>query len=90
MFLDKRQPAYIGGLLEMATNASIRSGKILTKALRTGEPQNEAAVGEDFFAALYSDEDRLELFLRAMQGIQQGPFHGARRMHRPVERKRPV
>ena len=74
LFLDKRQPAYIGGLLEMANERLYPFWGNLTKALRTGEPQNEAAVGEDFFAALYSDEDRLELFLRAMQGIQQGAF----------------
>ena len=29
----------------------------LTEALRTGEPQNEAKEGGDFFAALYADPD---------------------------------
>ena len=31
----------------------------LTEALRTGEPQNEAKRGEDFFEALYADPERL-------------------------------
>jgi precorrin-6B methylase 2 len=74
LFLDKRRPTYIGGLLEMANERLYAFWGNLTKALRTGEPQNEAAVGEDFFAALYSNEDRLELFLRAMQGAQLGPL----------------
>ena len=48
----------------------------LTEALRTGQPQNEAKTGGgDFFGALYADEQRLEEFLRAMQGIQMGNFH---------------
>src|SRR4051794_17326128 len=47
----------------------------LAEALRTGLPQNESkdATG-DFFGALYADEDRLEGFLRAMEGIQKGNF----------------
>jgi hypothetical protein len=74
LFLDKGQPTYIGGILEMANERLYPFWGNLTRALRTGEPQNEAAAGEDFFATLYSDEDRLELFLRAMQGVQLGPF----------------
>ena len=47
----------------------------LTEALRTGEPQNEIKGGaDDPFAVLYADEQRLDVFLRAMQGIQMGNF----------------
>jgi cyclopropane fatty-acyl-phospholipid synthase-like methyltransferase len=47
----------------------------LTDGLRTGEPQNEIKRGgHDLFSALYSDERRLEQFLRAMQGAQLGNF----------------
>ena len=74
-FLDKNSPAYIGGLLEMADSRLYGFWGNLTEALRTGEPQNEIKAGaDDPFAVLYADEQRLEVFLRAMQGIQMGSF----------------
>ncbi len=74
-FLDHRSPAYLGGILEMANSRLYRFWEHLTEALRTGQPQNEAkTAGRDFFGALYADEQRLEEFLRAMQGIQTGNF----------------
>ena len=74
MFLDKRSPAYLGGILEMANSRLYGFWGNLTEALRTGQPQNEAKGGGDFFGTLYADEERLEEFLRAMQGIQMGNF----------------
>ena len=44
----------------------------LTEALRTGEPQNEAKHGENFFATLYADEHRLKSFLKGMTGLSHG------------------
>jgi SAM-dependent methyltransferase len=44
----------------------------LTEGLRTGAPQNEAKDGEDFFATLYADQDRLAQFARAMSAISVG------------------
>lgn len=74
-FLDKNSPAYIGGLLEMANSRLYGFWADLTPALRTGEPQNEMKRGKaNLFEALYADEQRLEQFLRAMQGIQMGNF----------------
>jgi precorrin-6B methylase 2 len=74
-FLDKASPAYLGGILEMANSRLYGFWGDLTEALRTGLPQNEAKGGRgDFFGALYADEDRLEEFLRAMEGIQMGNF----------------
>jgi O-methyltransferase domain/Dimerisation domain len=73
LFLDKRKPSYIGGILEMANNRLFHHWGKLTTALRTGEQQNEAAHGEpDVFAALYADPTRLKGFLRAMTGISHG------------------
>jgi hypothetical protein len=69
VFLDRNKPTYIGGLLEMANARLYPFWGALTEALRTGHPQNEAKVGENFFAALYEDPDRLEQFLRAMTGV---------------------
>jgi hypothetical protein len=66
MFLDRNKPSYIGGLLEMANARLYRFWGSLSEALRTGRPQNEAEAGENFFAALYQDPDRLKQFLGAM------------------------
>ena len=74
-FLDKGSPAYLGGILEMLNSRLYGFWGNLTEALRTGQPQNEAKTdGGEFFDALYADEQRLEEFLRAMQGIQTGNF----------------
>jgi O-methyltransferase/methyltransferase family protein len=71
-FLDRNKPSYVGGLLEMANARLYPFWGSLTEALRTGHPQNEAKVGENFFSALYDDADRLEQFLHAMTGISMG------------------
>lgn len=71
-FLDRNKPSYVGGLLEMANARLYPFWGSLTEALRTGRPQNEAKVGDDFFAALYEDPARLEQFLHAMTGISMG------------------
>lgn len=73
-FLDKSQPAYLGGILEMANARLYGFWDNLTEALKTGAPQNEAKAGGSFFGVLYSDPMRLEQFLGAMQGIQMGNF----------------
>jgi hypothetical protein len=73
LFLDKRKPSYIGGMLEMANHRLYGFWNHLTEALRTGLPQNEAkAGGPSFFAALYADPARLRGFLQAMTGISHG------------------
>ena len=73
LFLDKRKPSYIGGVLEMANHRLYPFWGNLTEALRTGEPQNEArSGGENPFKALYADPDRLRGFLKAMTGISRG------------------
>ncbi|MBL9155306.1 MAG: methyltransferase [Verrucomicrobiales bacterium] len=72
LFLDKRKPSYIGGILEMANHRLYPFWGALTTALRTGEPQNEARTGEDMFAKLYADPARLREFLRAMSGVSRG------------------
>ena len=74
LFLDKNKPQYIGGILEMMNNRLYGFWGNLTVALKTGLPQNEIKGGSDLFGALYADEERLEGFLRAMSGIQMGPF----------------
>ncbi len=73
IFLNKRKPSYIGGMLEMANHRLYRFWGGLSDALRTGELQNEAkGGGESFFATLYADPARLKEFLAAMTGISHG------------------
>jgi hypothetical protein len=74
-FLDKRNPAYIGGILEMANARLYGFWGDLTEALQTGEPQNEVKhAGRPVFDELYSDPARLEQFMNAMTGISRGNF----------------
>ncbi len=73
LFLDKRKPSYIGGVLEMANRRLFGFWNNLTVALRTGELQNEAkGGGASPFEALYADPERLRQFLAAMTGISRG------------------
>ena len=73
LFLDKRKPSYVGGVLEMANHRLYGFWNHLTAALRTGEPQNEARNGgPNPFALLYADPERLRGFLKAMTGISHG------------------
>ncbi|QOZ24380.1 methyltransferase [Bradyrhizobium sp. CCBAU 51753] len=73
LFLDRANPSYIGGLLEMANARLYGFWGSLTEALRTGELQNEGkGGGENLFAALYADPERLRGFLRAMSGVSAG------------------
>src|SRR5262245_17366934 len=68
-FLDRAKPSYVGGILEMCNARLYRFWGSLTEALRTGQSQNEAKTGEDFFNTLYADPQRLENFLMAMTGL---------------------
>ena len=75
-FLDQASPTYIGGILEMFNARLYRFWGDLTEALQTGKPQNEIKhTGKAMFDELYSDEARLEQFMRAMSGISLGNFH---------------
>jgi hypothetical protein len=69
LYLDRNKPSYLGGWLEMGNGRLYPFWGSLTEALRTGEPQNEAKQGVNFFAALYADPARLETFLKAMTGV---------------------
>jgi O-methyltransferase domain/Dimerisation domain len=72
LFLDRMKPSYIGGMLEMANARLYPFWGSLTEALRTGQPQNEAKAGGNFFAAIYADPARLGQFLHAMTGLSLG------------------
>jgi len=72
LFLDRAKPSYLGGILEMANARLYPFWGSLTEGLRTGEPQNEAKGGENFFEALYADPERLAQFTRAMSSLSVG------------------
>lgn len=74
-YLDRSQPAYIGGILEMCNDRLYRFWGTLEEGLQTGAPQNEARHSEaNLFDTLYDDPQRLEQFLEAMVGIQLPAF----------------
>lgn len=75
LFLDRRSPQYVGGILEMANARLYRFWGDLTEGLRTGQPQNEIKhSGASMFAELYRVPERLEQFMNAMSGISKGNF----------------
>jgi ubiquinone/menaquinone biosynthesis C-methylase UbiE len=74
-FLDKNQPEYMGGLLEMANDRLFKFWSDLEPALKTGKAQNETKHNETpVFEAIYADPDRLEQIMQAMSGISRGNF----------------
>ena len=73
LFLDRKKPSYVGGILEMANARLYPFWGHLTEALRTGQPQNEVRTGgPGVFETLYADPARLKQFLAAMTGISRG------------------
>ncbi|MEB2780039.1 methyltransferase [Algoriphagus sp. C2-6-M1] len=74
VFLDKNKPSYIGGILEMMNERLFGFWDNLEEGLLTGQPQNEAKKGENIFEAIYSDPDKLKVFVHGMTGVQMGAF----------------
>lgn len=74
-FLDKNSASYIGGFLEMCNARLYHFWGDLTEALQTGKPQNEIKhTGKPLFAELYSQPERLEQFMTAMEGLSRINF----------------
>lgn len=75
VFLNKKSPAYIGGLPEMLNSRLFGFWNDLGTALKTGKPQNEVKHnGKPMFEELYSNHARLGEFLDAMTGFQAANF----------------
>jgi O-methyltransferase domain/Dimerisation domain len=73
LFLDKKKPSYVGGILEMANRRLYPFWGHLTEGLRTGKPQNEVKTGgTGLFEELYAEPARLKEFLAAMTGLSHG------------------
>jgi hypothetical protein len=69
LFLDRGKPGYVGGLLEMCSVRLYGAWASLTKALRTGLPQNGVAGSADPFGDLYRTPEEMEGFLAGMTGV---------------------
>ena len=73
LYLDKKKPTYVGGVMEMCNHRLYPYWGHLTEALRTGRPQNECRDGSmPLFEGLYAEPARLKEFLRAMTGLSRG------------------
>lgn len=66
-YLDRRNPSYIGGQFEYINARLYESWSQLTRALRTGAPQNGQLRTGDF-AALHADGIAFDIFLKGMTG----------------------
>ncbi len=74
-YLNKHQPSYIGGILEMCNDRLFKFWGDLGSALKTGKPQNEIKHSQKpLFEMLYEDIPQLEQFIGAMSGISRGNF----------------
>ena len=74
VFLDKKKPSYIGGILEMMDSRLYGFWDNLEEGLKTGTPQNEAKNGVNIFEEIYKDPEILETFVNGMTGVQIGNF----------------
>lgn len=75
VFLNKKSPAYIGGMPEMLNARLFGFWNDLGTALKTGKPQNEIKHGgTSIFETLYANQDSLGVFLDAMTGFQAANF----------------
>jgi SAM-dependent methyltransferase len=82
LYLVPEAPGYIGGLLEMGSARLYPVWGKLTDALRTGQPQNEAKDGSDYYENLGHDNVRLGRFLRGMAGLSKAAAQGiAQKFH---------
>ena len=75
VYLDRRSPRYIGGILEMLNARLFKFWNDLPEALGTGQAQTEAKHSqENIFDKLYADPAALEQFMGAMTGLSRINF----------------
>jgi len=75
LFLDENKHlSYCGGFLKFANSWLYANWNHLAEGLKTGNPQNNCGGGEDLFKKLYSDQDLLRTFVKAMTGFQMNNF----------------
>jgi len=68
-FLDRNQPGYIGGIIELWDRRNYRFWGDILEGVKTGKPLNETRHNEaPFFETLYAEPAELEAFMEAMKG----------------------
>jgi hypothetical protein len=68
LYLDRKKPSYVGGMLHLANTELYPTWGLLTEALRTGQPQNGVRDGQDSFDWRYPDPAAVARFAHAMTG----------------------
>lgn len=80
LYLDRKSPRYVGGILEMLNARLFQFWNDLPTALRTGKPQNEVKHGQKgIFETLYAELPKLEQFMGAMTGLSRINFEALAR-----------
>jgi hypothetical protein len=82
MYLVKGKPAYIGGMIELASKRGYALWQHLPELLKTGEPQSEAKQGGNFYKELYQHPEKLKAFIpeklkafiEGMSGLSHEPI----------------
>jgi SAM-dependent methyltransferase len=70
LFLDRKKPSYIGGLMELSSKRLYDLWSGLGDLMSTGSPVAKEETGDnEFFATLYQHSDALKEFLSGMTGI---------------------
>ena len=69
LYLDAGKASFMGGALEMSNARLYAAWGKLTESLRTGRSQTGCTSNGDAFEVLYADQERLEQFLRALNGL---------------------
>jgi O-methyltransferase domain/Dimerisation domain len=64
LYLDRQKPTYLGDELEYSNAPLYGRWNLLTRALKSGKPQN--AAGGKVYPGLYADPTALEAFAKAM------------------------
>lgn len=79
-FLDRNEPGYIGGIMELWDQRNYRFWADISEAIKTGKAQNETKHADTpFFETLYSEPARLEAFMEAMNGSSMRNFEALAR-----------
>jgi O-methyltransferase domain/Dimerisation domain len=65
LYLDRRKPTYLGGLLAHLNARHYQNWGLLTRALRSGAPQS-GALATGSYPALYADAATQDIFLNGM------------------------
>ena len=74
-FLNKDDPRYIGGAIDIFNRQTYEVWGGLEESLRTGEPQGVIdETGEPLWEEMYDDPEELEAFAEGMAGLSKGNF----------------